>query len=75
MKISDAKRIMQIEKECVLRQDTPKCNRDTCGCQCCDLIQDADEVVEAYELVVKALEFIDENFPKTFIDYLNGEWG
>lgn len=28
---------------------------------------------EAYELAIKALEFIDENCPKTFIDYLNGE--
>lgn len=28
---------------------------------------------EAYELAIKALEFIDDNYPKTFIDYLNGE--
>lgn len=28
---------------------------------------------EAYELAIKALEFIEENYPKTFIDYLNGE--
>lgn len=28
---------------------------------------------EAYELAVKALKFIEENYPKTFIDYLNGE--
>lgn len=27
---------------------------------------------EAYDLAIKALGFIDENFPKTFIDYLNG---
>lgn len=56
MKPSEAMKIMKIEKECVLRQDTPKCNRDTCGCQCCDLIQDADEVVEAYELAIQALD-------------------
>lgn len=29
---------------------------------------------QALGLAIKALEFIDENFPKTFIDYLNGEW-
>ena len=29
--------------------------------------------VEALELAIKALEFIEENYPKTFIDYLNGE--
>lgn len=28
---------------------------------------------EALDLAIKALEFIEENFPKTFIDYLNGE--
>ena len=26
-----------------------------------------------FELAIKALEFIEENFPKTFDDYLNGE--
>lgn len=31
------------------------------------------EHIEALTLAIKALEFIDENFPKTFIDYLNGE--
>ena len=28
---------------------------------------------EAHEIAIKALKFIDENYPKTFIDYLNGE--
>ena len=28
---------------------------------------------EALNLAIKALEFIDENYPKTFIDYLNWE--
>lgn len=28
---------------------------------------------EAYELALKALEFIIENYPETFKDYLNGE--
>lgn len=31
------------------------------------------EHIEAFDLAIKALEFIDENYPKTFIDYLNGE--
>lgn len=30
-------------------------------------------VKEAFDLAIKALEFTDENFPKIFIDYLNGE--
>lgn len=31
------------------------------------------EHIEALALAIKALEFISENYPKTFIDYLNGE--
>jgi hypothetical protein len=30
------------------------------------------EMTEALNLAIKALEFIDENCPKTFVDYLNG---
>ena len=32
----------------------------------------ADERIETYEIAIKALEFIEENFPNSFIDYLNG---
>ena len=28
---------------------------------------------EALELAIKALEFVEESFPKTFEDYLKGE--
>lgn len=31
------------------------------------------EHIEAIVLAIKALEFVEENYPKTFIDYLNGE--
>lgn len=71
MTIEEVKKILKNERECVERQDTPMCNRDECGCQCCDLILDTGKVLEAYELTIKALEFIEENYPKTFIDYLN----
>lgn len=30
------------------------------------------EEYEALDLAIKGLEFINENYPKTFIDYLNG---
>jgi len=30
------------------------------------------EMTEALNLAIKALEFIDENCPKTFVVYLNG---
>ena len=28
---------------------------------------------EAFDRAIKALEFVEENFPKTFEDYLRGE--
>lgn len=30
------------------------------------------ELAESLDLAIKALEFIEENYPNTFIDYLNG---
>lgn len=48
-------KVIKNEMECVKRQDTPMCNRDECGCQGCDLILDADEVIKAYELILDAL--------------------
>ena len=38
----------------------------------CDITY-SPESFEALDLAIKALKFIDENYPKTFIDYLNGE--
>lgn len=32
-----------------------------------------EDTKKAFELAIKALIFIDDNFPKTFIDYLNNE--
>lgn len=31
-----------------------------------------EELGQALDLTIKALEFIEENFPNSFIDYLNG---
>lgn len=52
MTIEEVKRILKNERECVTRQDTPMCNRDECGCQCCDLIQDTGKVLEAYDIAI-----------------------
>ena len=41
--------LLECELECVCRQDTPDCNRDECGCSCCDLIQDTDEIISMYQ--------------------------
>ena len=56
MDMNRAAEIMLIEKTCVLRQDTADCCRDECGCQCCDLIQETEDVLEAYDAVLKALK-------------------
>lgn len=56
MKTSKVLEIMINEQECVMRQDTPDCCRDECGCQCCDLLLDTDEVIEAYNEVIKLLK-------------------
>lgn len=32
-----------------------------------------EEIADALDLAIKGLEFIQENYPKTFNDYLNGE--
>ena len=34
--------------------------------------ESCEEEHTAIDLAIKALEFIDENYPYTFIDYLNG---
>ena len=35
--------------------------------------KEMQSLVDAFDLAIKSLEFIEENYPKTFIDYLNGE--
>ena len=57
MEIEKAIKIMKIEQECVRRQETNLCNRDECGCQCCDLIQDTADVLAAYDTAIDCLKF------------------
>lgn len=45
--------ILRTEKECVERQDTPKCNRD---CGNCDLLLPTEEVKQAYTLAIGCIE-------------------
>ena len=45
----DAKKLMQIEKECINRD----CDRN---CAKCDIVQDINELNSAYDVVIKALE-------------------
>lgn len=49
----NAQRIMKNEKECVKRADT--CGRD---CAKCELVQDTDELIKAYDYAIAALGVI-----------------
>ena len=46
MNANRAAELLQIEKECIQRQDTPKCCRYTEGCAKCDLVQDSNDLLE-----------------------------
>ena len=48
-------KVLENERECVLRQDTPKCNRDELGCHCCDLLLETEEVISGYDTAIKCL--------------------
>lgn len=51
--ISKTIKMLEIEKQCVLRQDTPQCTRE---CSFCDLVQNADEVISAYDTAINLLK-------------------
>ena len=53
MNMNQVTKILKTEKECVERQDTPKCNRD---CGNCDLLLPTEEVKQAYTLAIGCIE-------------------
>lgn len=57
MTFERVKQLLKCEKTCVLRQDTSDCCRDECGCQCCDLIQETADVLNAYDMAIDCVEF------------------
>lgn len=69
MEIERAIELMKNEKACVLRQDSPECNRDSCGCQCCDLVVETDEILEAYDLIIE-LASLGAAFIDTMVEFL-----
>lgn len=50
-------RLLKIERECVLRQDTPKCQRQGSSDTCfgCDLCQGSNKIEEMYNSVIDFL--------------------
>ena len=50
-------KVLETERECVLRQDTPKCHRyEHEGCLRCDLCTDTEDVIEAYDNAISILK-------------------
>jgi len=52
-----------------LRQDSPECNRDSCGCQYCDLVVETDEILEAYDFIIE-LASLGAAFIDTMAEFL-----
>lgn len=51
--LENAVKILEYERECVLRQDTPECDRN---CKECDLVQDTEAVISAYDTALLLLK-------------------
>ncbi len=56
--VEDTIRILEIERTCVLRQDTPECCREEFGCGACDLVQSQDDVLKAYDNAIAFLKWV-----------------
>lgn len=58
--------IIKAERECVCRQGrTGECCRDDLGCGACDLVQKDVDIIEAYDMAIKAL--MDNKPSRTWI--------
>lgn len=56
MKIQRAIELLKIERECINRNNQPfgqNCDRK---CDKCDLVQNTDELLEMYDLVINIME-------------------
>lgn len=60
-------KVMETERECILRQDTPRCDRN---CKTCDLCLPTYQVMNAFENVIKVLRELSTGRPML---YLNGQ--
>ena len=65
-------RLLKIERECVLRQDTPKCQRRGSSYTCfgCDLCQESNKIEEMYNSVI---DFLTEEINMSEIIYLQNK--
>ena len=62
MDIERTIKLLKIEKECVLRQDTVDCQRMLDGsltCINCDLVQEDKDILEAYDTAIECLKVLE----------------
>ena len=64
---SEAKKYMLIEKECINRD----CNRD---CANCDIVQDVEDLNNAYDVAIQALEKQIPKKPHKNFEKFSGVW-
>lgn len=60
MDINKAAELMQMEKECMRRQEGSECPRNcdpVCGCYDCELVQNSDEILQAYDIAFDCIKF------------------
>ena len=76
MKIERVMQLMELERECVLRQDGTDCPRNvdpTRGCYGCPLlVHDGKEIVEAYDRVITMLRCVS-NTKEWLSEIVKGE--
>jgi hypothetical protein len=57
MSPEEVKKLMEVERECVHRNEAKICDRD---CAICDLVQPTERVLEAYDYVISMLEVLKD---------------
>ena len=59
MQYSDCLKVMQKERECVLRARERNCNQGHCAG--CDLVLPDDVILNAYDSVIEVLKILDDD--------------
>lgn len=59
MQIADIKKVMENERKCVLRGKELNCNQGQCAG--CDLVMDANTIINAYDNVIQILEDAEDD--------------
>lgn len=55
--ITRVKELMETERKCIHKNEAGICDRD---CAACELVQDSEELLKAYDFVIKMLQMLEE---------------